>query len=377
LPSRRRIAVLTTGRQDYGLLRSSIRALAACDDWEVRVWAGGTHLLASFGSTIDDVLADGVEVHRRLPFGSDTSDPARDASRAVAEVSDAIRAEAPWALLLAGDRTETLAAALAATLEVVPIAHLHGGEESEGAIDNACRHAITKLAHLHLVSHEVHARRVRQMGEAPDDVIVVGAPGVDNASRSDLPDRAQLERELEFGLDGSVVLVTVHPATLAADPMADVIAVTTAASRVGARYVVTLPNADQGGQQIAAHLRSWAAGRENVLVRESLGERRYWGLLRVASAVLGNSSSGIIEAPSIGVPVVNVGERQRGRLRFGPVRDVAADAVEVEAALRAALAQGRATPSLDLPSGAGARVEAALRAWSPTRPPRKAFRDLP
>lgn len=377
MPSRRRIAVLTTGRQDYGLLRSSIRALAACDDWEVRVWAGGTHLLASFGSTIDDVLADGVEVHRRLPFGSDTSDPARDASRAVAEVSDAIRAEAPWALLLAGDRTETLAAALAATLEVVPIAHLHGGEESEGAIDNACRHAITKLAHLHLVSHEVHARRVRQMGEAPDDVIVVGAPGVDNASRSDLPDRAQLERELEFGLDGSVVLVTVHPATLAADPMADVIAVTTAASRVGARYVVTLPNADQGGQQIAAHLRSWAAGRENVLVRESLGERRYWGLLRVASAVLGNSSSGIIEAPSIGVPVVNVGERQRGRLRFGPVRDVAADAVEVEAALRAALAQGRATPSLDLPSGAGARVEAALRAWSPTRPPRKAFRDLP
>ena len=159
--------------------------------------------------------------------------------------------------------------------------------------------------------------------------------------------------------------------------MADVVAVTTAASRVDARYVVTLPNADAGGDRIAAHLKHWATGRSNVLVRESLGERRYWALLRLASAVLGNSSSGIIEAPSIGVPVVNVGDRQRGRLRFGLVRDVAADPVAIEAALRAAIEHGRATPTRGVPSGAGQRVEAALRAWSPSRPPRKAFQDLP
>ena len=333
--------MLSTGRQDFGLLRSTLRALRENPRWDVRLWVGGMHLSDRFGRTIDDLRAEGVIVARELDFIGEEPDPAADATRALAVVSEAIRVERPWALVVAGDRSETLVAGIAATIHAVPIVHIHGGEETEGAIDNACRHALTKLSHLHLVSHERHAQRVIQMGEDPADVIVVGTPGTDNAMRSDLPARDELARDLGFSLERPVVLVTVHPATLTRDPLEDVRAVTAACERVQARYVITLPNADANGSEIADWLRAWARGRDNVLVIPALGERRYWGLLRFADAVLGNSSSGIIEAPQLGVPVVNVGERQRGRLRFGPVADVPAVADIVEDALRAAVdAQG-------------------------------------
>jgi UDP-hydrolysing UDP-N-acetyl-D-glucosamine 2-epimerase len=380
LPSARRIAVFTSGRQDYGILRSTILLLKQASDFTALVWAGGTHLQPRFGEPLELLRRDGITPDRTVEYLAEPPAPAADAARALESVAAALDADRPDALVLMGDRTETLAAGVAATMAGVPIVHLHGGEESEGAIDNACRHALTKLSHLHLVSHPTHAARVVQMGEDPAAVIVVGAPGLDNRYRDDLPGRAELEQSLGLRLDPPVVLVTMHPTTLGESPGDELEAVAGAMAKVPATYVVTAPNADAGGVAIRNFWGRWVAGRERVVLVEALGETRYWGFLRLGDAVLGNSSSGIIEAPVAGVPVVNVGDRQKGRLRVGGVTDVPARAGAVAEALQAALAKGRGvTPAPGgYPEGPAApRIIAALREWKIPHPPRKTFREVP
>ena len=387
MAERRRIAVLTTGRQDYGILRSTLVALARDPRFELRVWAGGMHLSAAHGRTVDRIRADGLEVARELPFAGDGADPLATGARAIEQVGAALTEERPSALVLLGDRSETLAAAYAATLRAVPIVHLHGGEESEGAIDNAMRHAITKLAHLHLVSHEVHAERVRQMGEPSESVRIVGAAGLDNLYRDDLPDRVELAARLGISLEGApAIVVTMHPTTLREpldpDPAAEARAVAAAVERTTARLVVTQPNDDAGGAAIRAFWREWARGRADVAVVDALGERAYWGLLRIADVVLGNSSSGIIEAPAAGAPVIDVGDRQKGRLRSPHVEHVPADTAAIAEALARALSPGRrealaALPPLYPRGPASARIVAALAEARLPTPPRKAFVDRP
>lgn len=370
--------MLTTGRQDYGILRSTILLLRRTPGFDLAVWAGGMHLQPRFGEPLIAMRRDDVPVARELPFLAEPPNPMADTSAALARVGDALSADLPDALMLTGDRAEALAAGLAATIAKVPIVHLHGGEESEGAIDNACRHALTKLSHLHLVSHLVHAERVIRMGEDPSCVVVVGAPSLDHAFRNDLPGREALGAEIGVPLEPPVVLVTVHPATLGTPARDEVAAVAGAMARVPATYVVTAPNADEGGAEIADHWREWAKNRSRVATVEALGDRRYWAMLRLADAVLGNSSSGIIEAPALGVPVVNVGDRQRGRLRFGPVADVPASQPEIAAALRAALAGGRREPEDGggyPPPPIAPRIVEALRRWQIPRPPRKRFHE--
>jgi UDP-hydrolysing UDP-N-acetyl-D-glucosamine 2-epimerase len=376
----RRLAVLTTGRQDYGILRSTILLLRRTPDFELAVWAGGMHLQRRFGTPLEALRRDGVPVARELPFVAEPPAPIADTAAALGQVGAALTQDVPDALVLVGDRTEALAAGLAATLAKVPIVHLHGGEESEGAIDNACRHALTKLSHLHLVSHRFHASRVIQMGEDPATVVVVGAPSLDHAYRDDLPGAEALSRELGVELRPPVVMVTMHPTTLGAPSGDEVAAVTGAMAGVPATYVVTAPNADAGGVEISEYWRRWAKGRERVALVDALGDRRYWAMLRLADAVLGNSSSGIIEAPALGVPVVNVGDRQRGRLRYGPVADVPADADAVAVALREAITGGRRQPGDDLGGypdpPVAPRIVEALRRWTIPRPPRKRFQEL-
>jgi UDP-hydrolysing UDP-N-acetyl-D-glucosamine 2-epimerase len=231
------------------------------------------------------------------------------------------------------------------------------------------------MSHLHLVSNEEHARRVMAMGEEPGSVHIVGMPSLDGAFRSDLPDRAALSVDLGLPLTPPVVIVTVHPATLDADPVSAARAVAGAMAEVPATYVLTLPNVDPGGDGVAQVMLAAATGPDRVAVR-ALGERRYWGLMRLADAMLGNSSSGVAEAPAVRLPVVNVGDRQAGRHRQGEVVDVAADPAEVAAALRRVLDPGyRATmpePDQPLPDGrAGERVAHIIAEWHPSRPPRK------
>lgn len=375
----RRLAILTTGRQDYGILRSTILLLGRTPGVETAIWAGGMHLDARYGEPLAALREDGIKPARELHFLAEGLDATADTAAALKQIGAALREDRPDALVLLGDRTETLAAALAATLERVPLVHLHGGEESEGAIDNACRHALTKLSHLHLVSHPMHADRVVQMGEDPATVVVVGAGGLDNAYRDDLPTRKELEASLGLTLEAPVVLVTVHSTTLGKPPNEEVAAVAAAMERVPATYVVTAPNSDQGGDDISRFWQTWVPSHRNVTLVKSLGDRRYWALLRQTSAILGNSSSGIIEAPALGVPVVNVGDRQRGRLRYGAVTDVPADAGPIAAALRAAVAAGRSGPdSGGYPAGRAApRIVEALLRWEIPRPPRKRFCSRP
>lgn len=360
-------------------MRSSLLALRSHRFIRSEIWAGGMHLSPVFGETLKMIEADGLTVSRRLPFLGDSPDVVAESSRALATVGAALAEAKPDALMLLGDRTETLAAAVAAAIAGVPLVHLHGGEETEGAVDNACRHALTKLAHLHLVSHEVHARRVAQMGESAESIVVVGAGGLDNYYRDDLPDRPALERMLGMQLVDPVVLVTLHPTTLGGDSGAEVRALTQAMGQVNASYVLTLPNADAGASAIREQFISWGRGRERVVVVEALGERNYWGLLKLAAAVLGNSSSGVLEAPATGTWTVNVGDRQLGRMRYGRVLDVPADSTSIAAALVRALARGRGeTPAEGYPEGpAWPRILSALEKWDVPVPPRKRFVDLP
>lgn len=369
------MAVLTTGRQDYGILRSTIFALREDGDFDLRLWAGGMHLSARFGVPLESLASDGLSPSAEIAFLHEPPRPVSDAARAVDAVGDAIARDRPDALMLVGDRTETLAAGVSAAICRVPIIHLHGGEESQGVIDNACRHALTKLSHLHLVANSVYAARVIQMGENPSDVVVVGAPGNDNLYRDDLPSRATLEQDLGIALADPVVVVTLHPATLGDDPGREVAALADAMARVPATYVVTQPNSDQGAETIRQFWTAWSAGRSNVRVVDTLGAARYWGLLRIASALGGNSSSGIIEGPAAGIPVVNIGKRQQGRLRTGRIFDVDAESARIVDALQSALSSElpRDLEARELQGPAAPRIVEAVRHWRARATPVKEF----
>ena len=380
---RRAIAVLTTGRQDWGIVHSTCSAIRASSDLELRLWVGGTHLSRRHGFTVDQIRADGFVPDAEFAWLDGPDDPPADRQTAAAlELIGAELRQAPVdAIVLAGDRFETAAAALAATVDRVPIVHLHGGEQTLGAFDDALRHAITKLSHLHLVSNDEHARRVLAMGEDPATVHVVGSPGTDSAFRTDLPDRAALAANLGLDLRSPLVVVTVHPATLDPDPAAAAIAVAGAMDQVPATYVVTLPNTDPGAADVRRIVLE-AAARPGRVAVEALGEARYWGLLRIADAVLGNSSSALVEAPVVGLPAVNVGDRQQGRHRAANVIDAPADADAVATALRQAVSPAaRDAARLARPPLAdgqvGQRIADIIAAWHPSIPPRKAPIRLP
>jgi UDP-N-acetylglucosamine 2-epimerase (non-hydrolysing) len=319
----KRICVVITARPSYSRIKTALTAIRSHPDLELQLVVAASALLDRYGNAVDRIRADGFEPAAELAWLDGPIDPPPDvqAAAALAAVGAALRSESNDALVLAGDRFETAAAAIAATVSRVPIVHLHGGEQTLGAFDDALRHAITKLSHLHLVSSLEHARRVVALGEDPATVHVVGAPGLDAAVRTDLPDRAALEHDLGVALRPPVVIVTVHPATLDPDPNAVVEAVLGATVTVPATYVVTLPNADPGAEPIRERLRQ-AEGGAGWTVVEALGEQRYWGLMRIADAILGNSSSGLVEAPALDLPAVNVGDRQEGRRREANVIDV-------------------------------------------------------
>ena len=337
---RKRFVILSTGRQDWGILRSTHARLAHDERLDVRLFVGGMGCSERFGRLDKVIEAEGARVDERLFWIDESGNESAawdESAKALALTGEALARHAPDALLLVGDRYETLAAAMAATVLRIPIVHLHGGEETEGAFDNAFRHAITKLAHLHLVSHSTYAERVLAMGEPRETVHVVGAPALDNLRRGDLADRAELEAFLGAALVEPIVVVTVHPSTLATDPTSEVEAVIGTMRRVPATYVITLPNSDPGNQAIRKLLLAARTDNPRIVAVDALGERRYLGLLNIADAMLGNSSSGMIEAPAMHLPVVNVGDRQKGRIRSAGIVDVPPESTAVSDALEKVL----------------------------------------
>jgi UDP-hydrolysing UDP-N-acetyl-D-glucosamine 2-epimerase len=317
----RRICVVTGSRAEYGLLYWVLQELRAHPDVELQLIVTGMHLAAEFGSTVREIENDGFRIDRRVPMllADDTPDGiARSIGLGVIGMSDALAALAPDIALVLGDRFEILAAAQACLVHKIPLAHIAGGDVTEGAIDESMRHAITKMAHLHLVTNEVAARRIRAMGENPRHVHVVGSPGLDHLRRRPLLDRAAIAEALGAPLGARNLLVTFHPVTIEDDDGQrefDELLAALEGTAPDTTIWFTRPNADSGGRSIATRLEAWAqARRQRVHVHASLGSLRYLSLMSLVDAVVGNSSSGLYEAPSLGVATVDIGDRQCGRL---------------------------------------------------------------
>lgn len=335
----RRICVVTGGRAEYGLLRWVMQDIADAPDLDLQLIVTGTHLEPRFGMTVEAIEADGFAIDARVPLGLDGDGPG-DAARAMARcltgVSDALERLRPDILLVLGDRFEILAAAEAAMLHGVPIAHIAGGDTTEGAFDENIRHALTKMAAIHLTTHTESAARVAQLGEDPARIHVVGSPGLDQLNRAGLLDRSALEASLGAPLGRRNVLVTFHPVTLAEDRgLAEFRALLEGLDALPADVVkwITRPNADPGHGAVEAALDAWAAGRTDVRVFASLGQTRYLSLMAQVDAVVGNSSSGLYEAPSLRVPTVDIGDRQKGRLAAASVLRVPAEAQAIAEAI--------------------------------------------
>jgi UDP-hydrolysing UDP-N-acetyl-D-glucosamine 2-epimerase len=338
-----RIGVFTATRAEYGLLRPVLTRMAASERLTPLLIVSGTHLSERHGATVSEIEADGQAVAARLPLplaGDDPASVAADMAAVLAGAAQAYRDLALDAVMILGDRTEALAAASAAVPFALPILHLEGGHRTAGAVDDAVRHAVSKLASLHFTAAEPYRRRLLQLGEAPERVFTVGSTGVDNLRGFGRSSRAEVAALLDMDLEPGFLLVTFHPETLAGSSPRDQIDAFLAglASITDRKLVITLPNADAGADQIRAALEDFAAARPGqVRLFASLGARRYAAALTACDAVVGNSSSGVIEAPAAGAPSVDVGGRQAGRLKPASVIECENTPSAVAAALRQAL----------------------------------------
>ena len=335
----RKVCIVTGSRAEYGLLKGVIEGVRDAPGLELQVIATGMHLSPEFGSTWREIAADGITIDERVEIRL-SSDSAVGVSKAMGlgmiGFAEAYARLAPDIVVLLGDRFELLPAAAAAVVAAIPIAHIHGGETSEGAFDEAIRHSVTKMAHLHFVAAEPYRRRVIQLGEDPSRVFLVGGLGIDAMERVETMDRAELEESLGFQLGERSLLVTFHPPTIEGkDPLAQLEELLAALDSLGpdTHLLFTLPNADTGGRALIARIEAYAAERPNVHAVASLGQRRYFSALALVDGVIGNSSSGLLEAPSFKIGTLNIGDRQAGRLRAASVIDCAPQREAIEAAL--------------------------------------------
>ena len=337
----RRITVVSTSRADYGLYRPLLRRLADDASVDLGLVVGGTHLAQEFGMTVGEIEADGFAIAERVELlsGEDTPRAVAEAmGRGTAGFAGAIARLAPDIVVVLGDRFEMHAAAVAAQPFRVPVAHIHGGELTLGAMDDAFRHSITKLSHLHFVAAEAFARRLRQMGEEDWRITVSGALGLDNLALIEPLAGADLEALIGLPPEAPPLIVTHHPETLGAEPVdAQAAALLGAVEDADLPVVITAPNADPGGARIKELVAAFVADHPRARYVENLGTRAYFGLMARAAAMVGNSSSGIIEAASFTLPVVNVGRRQEGRPRPANVIDVAGSRKAILAGIRRAV----------------------------------------
>lgn len=327
---KKKIIVITATRAEYGLLKPLIRKLKQSEHFQIELAVTGMHLSSEFGSTYQEIEEDGIQIDNKIEILLSSDTPvamSKTMGLALISFSEYFDRSKPDAIVVLGDRYETLAVCCAAMNAKVPIFHLHGGETTEGAIDEAIRHAITKMSFLHFTSTEIYRKRVIQMGENPDRVFNVGALGVENVLNEQFLSKEALEESLHLTLDRAYAVVTFHPVTLGTD-----------SAEVQMRellnaldehpeyiYICTKANADAGGRKINQMLDDFAIKRENVVVYESLGMRRYLSAIKYAAMVIGNSSSGIMEVPSFGIPTINIGDRQKGRIQASSVINCQSD----------------------------------------------------
>ena len=338
----KKIAVVTGTRAEYGLLAPVMHKISASSTLELQVVVTGAHLLVEFGLTVEDIVQEGFVVNRAVPEISSASTGAEVAQQVGAGViafTAAFGELAPDAIVLLGDRYELLAAATAAYFLAIPIVHLHGGEVTQGAFDDAIRHTISQFARVHAVAAPEYAERLIRAGAQPDSVHVVGGLGVDSLHSADKLTKNELEAALGIVLEGPLLVVTYHPVTAAKhDTQAEIQSLVSALGTFPrATVVFTLPNADPEHGVIAKALQEVVKGKENWHLFSSLGATTYLSLLAQASAIVGNSSSGLTEAPTLGLPTVNIGPRQDGRLKARTVLSCGTGQAEIEEAIVQAL----------------------------------------
>lgn len=340
---KRRIGVVTTSRADYSHLYWPLRELAGDAGVDLGLFTMGAHLSPEFGSTIHEIERDGFPIQARieclLSSDSDTG-MAKTIGLAILGLADALTMWRPDVLLLIADRYEMLAPAAVALALRIPIAHIEGGEISQGAIDDSVRNAITKLAHVHFTSTATARRRVIAMGEETWRVHHAGAPSLDHLRRSDLLNRAVLEDRLGLRLTSPTLLAAYHPITIVRHTTTEADAMFAALKDAPGQLIFVYPNSDAGSLELIGRARTLAANRKDTHVFVNLDARTYWSLLGQVDTIVGNSSSGIMEAASFGLPVVNVGIRQQGRERSRNVIDAPAEADAILTALRQALDPG-------------------------------------
>ena len=334
--ARRRIAVVTTSRADYSHLYWPLRLLKEDPRVELRLMVMGAHLSPEFGTTIHEIEKDGFAIAARIEclLSSDSDvGTAKTIGLATLSLADVLGEMRPDILLLIADRYEMLAPAAVALALRIPIAHIEGGEISEGAIDDAVRNALTKMAHLHFTSTFAARDRIISMGEEPWRATRAGAPSLDHLRKSNLLSREEVAAKLSVPLEGSAMVIAYHPVTLAMDTLEEADELFAALGSVNSQLIFCYPNADAGSRALIERTTAFLAKRGNGKLFVNLDAVTYWSLLRQAQVFLGNSSSGIMETASFAVPTVNIGERQRGRERAANVIDAPANREAVLSAI--------------------------------------------
>lgn len=337
-----KICIVTGSRAEYGLLYPLMKAIQEDEAFILQVLVTGMHLSPEFGLTYKEIEKDGFQIHEKVEMllSSDTdAGITKSTGLGMIGFADTFNRLKPDLVILLGDRFETFAAATAAYFAKIPIAHLHGGEVTEGATDEGLRHAITKMAYWHFTSTEVYRKRVIQLGENPDMVFNVGAIGVDNIKQIEPLNKKYLTEDLKFELDSPFLLVTYHPVTLENNSAEEQFNELLAALEQfpDLRLIFTKPNADANGRIIIKLIDDYVSQNSHKAAGfVSLGQKRYLSLMRFAHAVVGNSSSGIIETSSFGIPTVNIGDRQKGRERANSVIDTQPDCESIAASIKKA-----------------------------------------
>lgn len=340
----RKICFVTGTRAEYGLLSRLMRLVKEDRDLRLQVIATNMHLMPEYGETYKEIEKDGFTIDKKVYMHKPSDDAHGIISSMVEEMqgmNDALSELKPDILVLLGDRYEILVAAQVALIHRIPIAHIHGGEVTEGAFDDAIRHSVTKMSSLHFTSCEEYRHRVIQMGEQPSRVFDVGSLGVENIKAVPLMTKDELEASLDFKIDTQTILVTYHPVTLGGDPAKDIREFLDALGEFkDLKVIFTMPNSDTGRDAIALAVENYVKNHSNQSkAYTSLGLKRYLSALQFVKAAVGNSSSGIIEVPSFGIPTLNIGDRQKGRLASKSVVNCGTSKKEVIAGLKCCLSE--------------------------------------
>lgn len=338
----KKISILTATRAEYGLLKPIIDKLNGITEFDVRVVVTGAHLSPEFGLTYKEIEQDGIVIDEKIEMLLSADTPAaisKTMGLALISFADYFERLKPDMLIVLGDRYETLAVCMAAMNQRIPIAHLYGGETTEGALDESIRHAITKLSYLHFTSTEEYRKRVIQLGEQPDRVFSVGAVGIENILNQKLMGKSELESSIQFSLDNRYAMVTFHPVTLEDNHSEEQFQALLDVCKKcqDMKFIFTKANADANSRIINHMIDNYIEKNDNAISFTSLGMTRYLSALKYCSLVIGNSSSGLVEAPSFGVPTINIGDRQKGRLQADSVINCEPNIEDIDEAIKTAL----------------------------------------